>query len=266
MIGRVRGIAAIAGLAMVAGALASCAGSTSQRIGSTEEAEGDTAATDRRGRRVRLTPRAAILAAFRSWQRKNHGDAVKLASYAINSGRLRPRGRSLALFVRGLAYHSLQRHAAAEADYTAAISADPRNHLAYHSRGLVRTARNDNHGAIADLSTAISIRPRYTSYYIRGLVSLKLRRVDDAYQDATAILSLRPNRYHGYYLRGLTRHLRGQRRLAAADYRRALEINPRHKGARRALSIVNKGRPGPPIVPRRRPDVKLLPIGYSPAR
>jgi len=241
--------------------LASCAnGPASGSAQGTEYENGAIEAIDRGGRKIRLTPRSAISIAFRSWRRKNYGNAIRLANHAINSGQLQPRGLSLAYFVRGLAHHSTNRYSAATADYTASVKSDPTNHHAYHSRALVRTIQNDNLGAIADLSAAIRIRPTFNSHYIRGLVNLRLRRVDDAYLDATTVLSMHPNGYHGYYLRGLARHFRGQRQLAAGDYRRVLKINPRHKGAQRALRIVGRGLKGPP---GQRPDVRLLPISAT---
>jgi len=258
-IGRVITAAAFAALA---GTLAACAGAP----GGTGYGNRDINSVDRSGRKVRLSPRAAVSVAFKSWQRKNHGNAISLATYAIDSHRLTPRGMSLAHFVRGLAYHSTKRYDAAEIDYTASISADANNHLAYHSRAILRSIRNDHSGAADDLSASIRIRPTYTSHYIRGLVYLRLRRIGAAYRDATTVLGMRPDRYHGYYLRGLTYHLRGKHRQAASDYRRALEINPRHEGAQRALRIVNRARPGVPALPRRRPDVRMLPISATTAR
>jgi len=262
----IRRVAAIAALTVAAGALASCASGPvpgSAQDGGYEN--GNIETLDRGGRKVRMTPRSAILVAFRSWRRKNYGNAIRLASHAIKSGRLQPRGLSLAYYVRGLAHHSTNRYSAATADYTAAVKNDPTNHLAYHSRGLVRSIQNDHLGAIADLSAAIRIRPTFTSHYIRGLVNLRLRRIDEAYSDASTVLSMRPNRYHGYYLRGLARHFRGQSQLAAGDYRRVLKINPRHKGAQRALRIVGRRPQGPPFAPRQNPDVRLLPISATSA-
>jgi tetratricopeptide (TPR) repeat protein len=257
----VRRVCTLAAVSIAAGVLASCTGGAS-RITAYEE--GDIQATDRQGRRVRLTPRSAVLVAFRSWQRKNYGDAIRLANHAINSGRLEPRGLSLAYLVRGLAYHSTNRFSAAKADYTASVKSDPTNHLAYQSRGLVRGIQKDNLGAIEDLNTAIRIRPTFTSHYVRGLMNLRLKRFDEAYSDAGTVISMRPKKYHGYYLRGLVRHFRGQRKLAAADYRHVLRINPKHKGAQVALQIVRRGRPVPRIAPRRNPDdVRLLPISAT---
>lgn len=256
-----RGVCLFAALATSAGLLSACAGGTAR---GTASEMSDLQATDRSGRTVRLTPRSAILVAFRSWQRKNFGDAIKLANFAINSGRLQPKGLSLAHFVRGLAHHSTNRYSAAVADYTASVRNDPTNHLAYHSRGLVRGIQKDNLGAIADLNEAIRIRPTFTSHYVRGLLNLRLRRFEDASSDANAVIAMRPKKYHGYYLRGLARHFQGQRRLAAVDYRHVLRINPAHKGARRALQIVKRGQPVPRIRPRQNPDdVRLLPISAT---
>lgn len=257
----IRGFFLIAGLAAAATLLASCAGGGN--YGSSNQMS-DLQATDRSGRRVRVTPRSAVLLAFQSWKRKNYGDAVKLSSYAISSGRLQSKGLGLAYFVRGLAYHSTNRYSAAIADYTAAIQNDPTNHLAYHSRGLVRGIQKDNLGALQDLDEAIRIRPTFSSHYVRGLLNLRLRRYDEASADANAAIAMRPKRYHGYYLRGLARHFQGQRQLAAADYRHVLKINPTHKGARLALQIVDKGQPVPRITPRQNPDdVRLLPISAT---
>jgi tetratricopeptide (TPR) repeat protein len=258
MIRLIKAVRTVAALMVAAGALAACAGGPSR--GSAYQ-EGDLQASDRSGRTVHLSPRSAILVAFRQWKHKNYGDAIRLANQAINSGRLQARGLSLAYFVRGLAYHSTHRYAAATADYTASLRNDPTNHLAYHSRGLIRSIQNDNLGALADLSEAIRLHPTVTSHYVRGLVNLRLRRFDDAYADASAMLLMRPKDYHGYYLRGLAHQGRGQRRLAAADYRHVLALNPSHAGARRALRIVGRRPPGAPIPRRRNPnDVRLLPI------
>jgi tetratricopeptide (TPR) repeat protein len=257
----IRGVCTLAAVGIAAGVLASCAGGTSR---GTAYEEGSLQATDRQGRRVRLTPRSAVLVAFRSWQRKNYGNAIRLANYAIKSHRLEPRGLSLAYLVRGLAYHSTNRFSAARADYTASLTSDPTNHLAYQSRGLVRGIQKDNLGAIEDLNTAIRIRPTFTSHYVRGLMNLRLKRFDQAYSDATTVIAMRPNKYHGYYLRGLVRHFQGQRTLAAADYRHVLRINPAHKGAKAALRIVGRGRPSPRIRPRQDPeDVRLLPVSAT---
>ena len=257
----IRGFLLIAGLSATAALLASCAGGGT--YGSSSQMS-DLRATDRSGQRVRLTPRSAVLLAFQSWKRKNYGDAIKLSSHAINSGRLQPKGLGLAHFVRGLAHHSTNRYAAAIADYTAAIRNDPTNHLAFHSRGLVRGIQKDNLGALQDLDEAIRIRPTFSSHYVRGLLNLRLRRYDDASSDANAAIAMQPEKYHGYYLRGLARHFQGQRRLAAADYRHVLKINPAHKGARLALRIVDKGQPVPRITPRQNPDdVRLLPISAT---
>jgi len=253
MIRGIRGVAIFAALAVAAATLAACAGST---VPSGARADTNAAATGH-------APRSAILAAFRSWKRKDYADAISIASRAIRSGRLRKRGLSLAYFVRGLAYHSTRRHDAADADYTAAIANDPTNHLAFRSRGVVRSLQNDNRGAIEDLTAAIRIRPAYASYYVRGIVLLRLRRFDAADRDASAILDSHPEVYHGYYLRGLSRHMRGQYRQAARDYRRVLEINPDHAGARRALRSVGRGRPTPTVPRRRDPGVRLLPVSAT---
>jgi len=259
----IRGSFLIAALIAAAGLLGSCTGGGAGTYGSSNQMS-DIQATDQSGRRVRLTPRSAVLLAFRSWKSKNYGNAIKLSNYAINSHRLEPKGLGLAYFVRGLAYHSTNRYSSAIADYTAAIQNDPTNHLAYHSRGLVRGIQKDNLGALRDLDEAIRIRPTFSSHYVRGLLNLRLRRYDDASADANAAINMRPKKHHGYYLRGLARHFQGQRQLAAADYRHVLRINPAHKGARLALRIVDKGQPVPRITPRQNPDdVRLLPISAT---
>jgi tetratricopeptide (TPR) repeat protein len=256
----IRGLCVVAALSAAAGVLASCAGRPAGGTAFDESAAGASASAHG----TRLSPRTAILVAFRSWKHKNYSEAIRLANQAINSGRLHGRGLSLAYFVRGLAHHSTNRYAAASADYTASVRSDPTNHLAYHSRGLIRTIQHDNLGALADLSTAIRIHPTVTSHYVRGLVNLRLRRFDDALADANTVIAMRPNDYHGYYLRGLAHHFQGQHKLAAADYRRVLEINPAHKGALRALELLGRGRPRPPVSPRKGPDdVHLLPVSAT---
>jgi tetratricopeptide (TPR) repeat protein len=69
----------------------------------------------------------------------------------------------------------------------------------------------------------------------RGRVLLELGRVPEALQAFGRALAIAPERASAAYNRGVALRALGQREAAEADFRRALELDPGHGPARRAL-------------------------------
>jgi lipoprotein NlpI len=72
----------------------------------------------------------------------------------------------------------------AVADYTQALSLDPKIALAYYDRGLIRAQQGDFDGAIADTSQALYLDPKNVQvYYDRGFAKLAKGNLDGAQAD-----------------------------------------------------------------------------------
>lgn len=114
---------------------------------------------------------------------------------AIDSGRLDPSDRSLALTERALGYMNEEPkdlgHALADAE--AAIRANPDNSYAYRTRGLAYALLGQDDKAIADYNTAIRIDPREPyHYFVRGGEYLAIGRREEAERDFAKAKELDP--------------------------------------------------------------------------
>jgi lipoprotein NlpI len=79
---------------------------------------------------------------------------------------------------------------AAIVNYTRAIEQEPKNANAYGGRGAAKRTKGDFEGALVDLNKSIELDPTVQSaYYARAWVNLILKHGDDAYADATKVLS-----------------------------------------------------------------------------
>ena len=68
-----------------------------------------------------------------------------------------------------------------------------------------------------------------------------MRRANDANRDFSQAIALKPGHAQAYFARGLSFHMIGRKQSAEADYRHVLQIDPKHKGARRALKMLDRG-------------------------
>jgi tetratricopeptide (TPR) repeat protein len=75
-------------------------------------------------------------------------------------------------------------------NYSRAIELEPKNANAYGGRGAAKRTKGDIEGALADLNKSIELDANVQSaYYARAWVNLILKHGDDAYADATKVLS-----------------------------------------------------------------------------
>lgn len=108
---------------------------------------------------------------------------------------------------------------------------------AYNNRGLGYRAKNLLDPAIADFTTAVSLRPDYReSYFNRGLAYGEKGMTDQAIADFSKVIALKPDFSAAYTLRGYSYETEKESALAVADYRMALKLNPQDKIAAQGLA------------------------------
>ena len=137
-------------------------------------------------------------------------------------------GDIFALTGRGMAYGKVGNSAAAVRDFDAAAAAagtspDAANSTCWAkaSAGVALTS------ALEDCNRAIKGAPDNGAYYdSRGLVQLRLGRLDAAIADYDAALKLAPRLAHSLYGRSITRARRGDGAGAAVDRAAAIAISP----------------------------------------
>lgn len=213
-----------------------------------------------RSNRRQVSGKQALAASLKALGDRNYGNVLIFSTYAIRRGDLDNRLLSIAYTTRAAAYYNNRQYRRAKSDLGAAILADGTNYIALEGRGQLHVEQRQYGLALADYSSSIRIKPRFHNYYLRGLLLLHMQRAGAANRDFSQAIARRPYDAKAYFARGLSYHMIGRRRSAAADYRYVLQINPNHKGARSALRLLARGRgPAPrrPTVPFEPPKVKI---------
>jgi tetratricopeptide (TPR) repeat protein len=120
---------------------------------------------------------------------------------------------------RGLAYKAKGDIDRAIADYTQAITLDPKLAPARYNRGVAYTASGDLNRAIADYTEAIAIDAKNEeAYKHRGLVYKAKGDLDRAIADYTQVIAINPKLADSYYERGLAYKTKGDLHRANADF------------------------------------------------
>jgi len=110
----------------------------------------------------------------------------------------------------------------------AAVTLDPANARAVHSRGVARMLKRDYDGAIADLDKAISIDASdFEAYRVRGNVWFLKRDRDRAISDYNRAIDINPHDAVTYLLRGIYWIAQNSRAKAFLDFDRAIAEDPR---------------------------------------
>ena len=134
------------------------------------------------------------------------------------------------------------------ADLDEAIKLDPAYALPLFSRGEVYKAKGDFAKAMADMNETLRLDPNYApAYFTRGQLSYIIGNNPAAIEDFTKSIRLDAENGAAYLSRGVAYYLVGGRAAdAAADFRKALEINPKDAYAAlwRDLAERRNGAPG----------------------
>jgi tetratricopeptide (TPR) repeat protein len=145
---------------------------------------------------------------------------------------------------RGLAYHRKRDLDRAIADFTQAIPLDPKFAVSYYNRGNVYADKGDHDRAITDFNQAITLDPKYAvAYHNRGNSYGAKGDHNRAIADFTQAITLDPKDALAYANRGIDYAAEGDRDRAMADYNQAITLNPQFAGAynNRGLAYAAKG-------------------------
>jgi tetratricopeptide (TPR) repeat protein len=126
--------------------------------------------------------------------------------------------------------------------YRAALAVRPELHLPHRGIAvcLLQLGREDE--AVAHLEAALARKPDYgIAHGDLAQIALRRGRLDQALAHARAWAQAAPGDARAHFLLGRTLAALGREGRARAEYRRALDLDPHHRAARRALAR----RPGP---------------------
>jgi len=160
-------------------------------------------------------------------------DSFTLWNYEI---RKRPEGVPVAYYHRGNAYCDAKEYDRAIADYTTAISLKPDYFEAYTNRATVYSGKGLYDSAIGDYTRALSLDANFKIYVNRGHVYMSKGLWNDAEEDFRKAIGLNPKYEEGYNGLGMIYYLNAQYEKAYNNFSIAIELNPRN-----ASSFVNRG-------------------------
>lgn len=124
---------------------------------------------------------------------------------------------------RGAAYCAVKNYQAAVADLSRAIELDPRFTVAYLARAYAYGA--DSRAALADLDAALRLNPRLIyAWFNKGLIYLRENDFTSALQCFNEAISINPTFGEAYYNRGLVYLRIGNKQHAFADLSKAGEL------------------------------------------
>jgi tetratricopeptide (TPR) repeat protein len=142
---------------------------------------------------------------------------------------------------RGLARSDKGDQDGAIEDYNAAIRLKSDYALAFNNRGLARHRKSDFDGAIADYNEAIRLKPDYaTAFFNRGLARGNNGNLEGAIEDASQAIQLDPTNSGTFNNRGFVRYAKGDLEGALRDFDEAVRLTPGYAEAFNNRGIVRK--------------------------
>lgn len=116
--------------------------------------------------------------------------------------------------------------------------------ISYSSRGNALYNRKEFKQAIEDVTTAININPQNPTPFVnRCIIYLDgLNDLDQAINDCSAAIRLAERYSNAYYFRGLAYERKKELANAMADYKKALDTDPKNTKARDALARLENPR------------------------
>jgi len=133
-----------------------------------------------------------------------------------------------AMFGKGLVYSDIGQYDSAIAIFTKIlVDLNPKHHESYYSRAIACNKKGLTDRAIADYTSAIRVKPNYTSAFTnRGNIYFNLNQFDKAIQDYSVVLRLDPENGTTYRNRSFAYFRKGDyaRALSDAEQARALNV------------------------------------------
>jgi protein O-mannosyl-transferase len=133
---------------------------------------------------------------------------------------------------------------AAEAGFRAALAADPTLRKARNNLALLLMDQGDPAGAVPEAETLTRVHPLFPKgWHTLGMARLQAGDLPGADAAFTQAQTLAPQDAELAFRRGGVAWMQDRREAAAAHWRHALELDPSHEGARRALDMAQPGDP-----------------------
>jgi tetratricopeptide (TPR) repeat protein len=162
---------------------------------------------------------------------ERHDEAVEDFSRAIAFD-----ARNAELYMlRGSAYLAAGNTTAAVKDFTTAIDINARYALAYASRGLAYAKAAAYNEALNDFARAIELEPRSVKAFAYRAWTYRQQQPELALKDVDRALKLDADSADAYWARAAIAEAQGHAAEAAAEYAKALALDPQLKDARLAL-------------------------------
>ena len=139
---------------------------------------------------------------------------------------------SWGFFNRACRYIEKGNYQEAIADLSSAIELKPDFALSYNNRGTAYGKSGNHEAAIADFSKAIKLQPDYAeAYYNRGTAYGKSGNHEAAIADFSKAIELKPDFAGAYNNRGAAFDSSDNYQAAIADYNKAIELDPDYVSA-----------------------------------
>lgn len=141
---------------------------------------------------------------------------------------------------RGAAYGSVGDWKQAVACLTKAVELDPRYAMAYAKRGIQHSEAGRHDQSISDLRKAVKLAPTYAvMHHLLGLEYAKTGQRDQAISSLTDAIEFEPRLVDAYAARGALYLEAGQHDKAVHDFNRTLELDPKRAAAYAGRAIAN---------------------------
>jgi tetratricopeptide (TPR) repeat protein len=119
----------------------------------------------------------------------------------------------------------------AVAEYSKAISKEPKRADLYLKRADARKKLKEYALAAADFDKAVVLLPSYNSFYLRGANFQEMGKFSEAINDFTKSITLKPSFDTAYYARGCCRFSLKDYKNALTDYNKTIELNNQNSNA-----------------------------------
>ena len=118
---------------------------------------------------------------------------------------------------------------------------EPDNMEVLHAKAHYLNEKEDLNGALAIYREMIIKDPKYKdSYYNSGLIYLEMDSLQKAIEQFDILIEVSPLSIPGYYYRGLSKELTGDRAGAKIDFKQALKFSPSYLKAQEGLERVEQ--------------------------
>ena len=153
-------------------------------------------------------------------------DIISSYEYVQKSLELNPKN-DLAYNTRGSIFSKKQDLDKSISDFSQAIRLDPSNDNYHYNRGCVWNKKGDLNRAISDFSQAILLNSNVDFYYCdRGIVLSKKGNMDEAIADFNAAISLKPDNHINHFNLAIGLAKKGEYYGALASYNEVLQLCP----------------------------------------